>query len=927
MSRLSEDHSVVSENEDLMFGSSRPWWLRHRWLRCLNYLALVTADEGYSKWRRSRVSRRKYLKMLDKLNKDYSPEKFSIKKLIGREKELDLLLDAFRLHVLRHPKVLKWFGREDLPKAICITGESGAGKTFIAMVSMRQMIMEANRSGVQVSPIVIRGSDVYSEFYGKSTKLLAGILKKAGSTPSVVYIDEFQSFGRKVRGETSAEMEDTRVQDELNRWLDTILGNDSRTLVILATNAYETIREDIRRRLVRVNLDAGMTREMLLAIVEANLDRHGWTYVSSEQVLKTLERHAAIRRKGSVTPNDVSTAFKEVKRRKEAPLRDRVRGGGPFETSIEPKYVVSLDDFEAAASVMKFYTDQQKSQQVTDAVCVEKPDRKRNDIGGLHDIKNKLLNQVALALNPNMEKLGQRANNRFMLLGPPGTGKTLLALVAAAENDVCFIRVRGGELMSGASFQGEPEKRINDLFALARQKAPCILFLDESDAVFWGGDPTSNKILAQVKAELSDLEPRDRVVIMAASNKEQLIDQATRDRFEPNVYYVHPPLNDSDWKEVVDIHLRACKQYLDSEVQGSKVTSLLRRQRAMSPRGVGETISEAHRLWASELSAAWELQKSRRTGDHSKIEETIAKYGEDLARLCNNLGIKSSEYLDLDGQTIAPETYKIRPSHFVTAIENLESIEDRNRREAEEALICNNPPSGVSHGLYATDRGDGGILAIQCVVRPATAGDNHISVTGQATSAVLGQASIPDSSVAQSAENVVEAVASWLWDKCGVNLADYHAHFQIRSLLEGAPGQGVSGPSAGFAMFAALVSELSKVPIEGSKVMTGTIGVKLDVGPAGGLGGPGRDSGKIVGILKTQKIRVTDLFLPEMNYKSASDEMQMLRDEGLVVHSMTRADLTSCQLLGLSENDLLTKIKQRFGTGRCEEAALTAKLI
>jgi hypothetical protein len=78
---LSEDHSVVSENEDLMFGSSRPWWLRHRWLRCLNYLALVTADEEYSKWRRSRVLRRKYLKMLDKLNKDYSPEKFSIKKL------------------------------------------------------------------------------------------------------------------------------------------------------------------------------------------------------------------------------------------------------------------------------------------------------------------------------------------------------------------------------------------------------------------------------------------------------------------------------------------------------------------------------------------------------------------------------------------------------------------------------------------------------------------------------------------------------------------------------------------------------------------------------------------------------------------------------------------------------------------------------
>ena len=887
------------------------------------------ADENYAKWKKSRVSRRRYLKILDKLNKDYAPERFSIKKLIGREKELNLLLDAFRFHVLRHPTFLKWFGKEDLPKAICITGESGVGKTFMAMVGLRQMILEANRSGLQVSPIVIRGSDVYSEFYGKSSKQLAGILKQATTTPSVVYIDEFQSFGRKVRGETSAEMEDTRVQDELNRWLDTVLSNDSRTLVIMATNAYETTREDIRRRLVRVNLDAGMTRDMLLAIVQANLEKHGWTQVSSEQVLKTLERHVAIRRRGSVTPNDVTTVFKEVKRRKEESLRNSTRDGGPFslKKSDKPLYEVFLEDFDSAASVMKFYSDQQKSQQVTDAVCVEKPDRKRSDIGGLHDIKNKLLNQIALALNPNMDKLGHRANNRFMLLGPPGTGKTLLALVAAAENDVCFIRVRGGELMSGASYLGEPEKRISDLFALARQKAPCILFLDEADAIFWGADPASNKILAQVKAELSDMESRDRIVIMAASNKEQFIDQATRDRFEPNIYYIHPPLNDLDWKEVVDIHLRLCEEYLGDKVEGSKITSLLRRQRAMSPRGVAETIAEAHRLWASELSAAWELEKARKTRNSDEVQETLAKYGEDLKRLCNTLGISSLESLEFNGASLTPETYKIHLSHFVTAIENLESLEDKNRREAEEALICTNPPAGVSHGLYTTERGDGGILAIQCAVRPVISGENHISVTGQATSAILGQISVADCSVVQSAENAVEAAASWLWERSRLNLAAYHVHFQIRSLLEGAPGQGVSGPSAGFAMFAALISELSKAPIPGSKVMTGTIGVKLDIGPVGGLGGSGRESGKLVGILKTQKVRVTDLFLPEANYRSSSDEMQMLRDEGLVIHSMAKVDAAVCELLNLDESELLRRVRDRFEANRYEGATLTARLV
>ena len=196
--------------------------------------------------------------------------------LIGRDKEYNLLLDSFRLHVLHHPMLKKWFDRDELPKAICLTGESGTGKTFLTMVSMKQMLLEANRNGLLVSPIVIKGSDVFSEYYGRSTKQIGRLLEKATSTPSVVYIDEFQSFGKKVRGETGTEIEDTRVQDEINRWLDKILSNDARTMVIVATNSYEQTREDIRRRLSRVDLDSGITRDMLLAIVRDKLASEGW---------------------------------------------------------------------------------------------------------------------------------------------------------------------------------------------------------------------------------------------------------------------------------------------------------------------------------------------------------------------------------------------------------------------------------------------------------------------------------------------------------------------------------------------------------------------------------------------------------------------------------------------------------------------------
>ena len=302
---------IPGENESTAGGE---WWRKHTALRWVNYLALRFVDKDFVKWRKSKISPRRFRKIQQQLDRLYPPNKYSARGLIGRDKEYNLLLDSFRLHVLRHPMLKKWFERDELPKAICLTGESGTGKTFLTMVSMKQMLLEANRNGLLVSPIVIKGSDVFSEYYGRSTKQIGRLLEKATSTPSVVYIDEFQSFGKKVRGETGTEIEDTRVQDEINRWLDKILSNDARTMVIVATNSYEQTREDIRRRLSRVDLDSGITREMLLAIVRDKLASEDWRGISAEGILEILEREAALRRYGSITPNDVLSVFREVKR-------------------------------------------------------------------------------------------------------------------------------------------------------------------------------------------------------------------------------------------------------------------------------------------------------------------------------------------------------------------------------------------------------------------------------------------------------------------------------------------------------------------------------------------------------------------------------------------------------------------------------------
>lgn len=891
--------------------ADKEWWRKHNAFRWVNYVALRLVDKDFLKWRKSRISPRRFRKIQQRLDRLYPPSKYSTQRLIGREKEYNLLLDSFRLHVLRHPMLKKWFDRDELPKAICLTGESGTGKTFLTMVSMKQMLLEAHRNGLLISPIIIKGSDVFSEYYGRSTKQIGRLLENASSAPSVVYIDEFQSFGKKVRGDTGTELEDTRVQDEINRWLDKILSNESRTLVIVATNSYEQTREDIRRRLTRVDLDSGVTREMLLAIVTDELAREGWRGISAEEILEVLEREAALRRYGSITPNDVLSVFKEVKRAKEVPLLETIRRSMPRPLSAwtKPVYKVGLEDFAQAAHSMKFYVEREKSREVMDAVYIVTPKVTRDDIGGLYDVKDKVLNHISLAFNRRMSELGYASNCRFLLFGPPGTGKTLLALVAAAESKVAFIKVRGGELMSGATYIGEPEKRIKDLFALARQRSPCILFLDEADAVFWGADPAGNKILAQVKAELSEIKPDEGIVVIAASNKENLIDQATKDRFEPNIFYIHSPLSDREWNEVVDIHLRKFRRYLHPEIDAGKITRLLRMQRILSPRAAAETISEAQRLWASELSAVTELNSTR---DESHTTSIKRRYEADLRRLEDVLAISRTERHPLSIEKLDETCYPIRLYHFEKAIQALESSQERQRRQLEDSLIPATPTVGVSYGLYATDEGTGGIITVECSVRPIVPGEPKVSVTGNSTSAVVGQSVVSDESVVQSAQNAAEAVLSWLWASWGMDLSRLHVHFQMRSILEGNPGSGVSGPSAGLAMVLALLSELSGLTIAPSVVATGTIGVKLDVGPVGGLGGYGAQTGKIVGILKSR--RVGNLILPFANFESAFDEMSILAEEGIILHPVRTLEECQKTAFGVDEGAIIERIRERFET-------------
>ena len=248
-----------------------------------------------------------------------------------------------------------------------------------------------------------------------------------------------------------------------------------------------------------------------------------------------------------------------------------------------------------------------------------------------------------------------------------------------------------------------------------------------------------------------------------------------------------------------------------------------------------------------------------------KFRRSKRRYGNDLQRVEDVLVISRDEGQLLEIEQLDETCYPIRLYHFEKAIQALESGQEQQLRKLEGSLIPVTPTVGASYGLYATDEGTGGIITVECSVRPMVPGEDKVSVTGNSTSALVGQSVVSDESVAQSAQNATEAVLSWLWISCGLDLSRLHVHFQMRSLLEGSPGSGVSGPSAGLAMALSLVSELSSLAIAPSAVVTGTIGVKLDVGPVGGLGGYGTQTGKIVGILKSR--RVSDLILPAGEFR------------------------------------------------------------
>jgi len=454
--------------------------------------------------------------------KDGDVPSISYEDVGGIKNEVSRLREMIELP-LRHPELFKRLGVE-APKGVLLHGPPGTGKTLLA----KAVAHETNANFYTIG-----GPEIMSKFYGESEERLREIFKKAEeNAPAIIFIDEIDSIAPK-REEVSGEVE-RRVVAQLLSLMDG-MSTRGKVVVIGATNRINAIDPALRRpgrfdREIEIGVPDKEGRLEILQIhtrgmpLEKDVDlgiiasmSHG--FVGAD--LQAVAKEGGIRALRRVLPEiDLNTEN--------------------IPSDILKKIVVKMDDF---LSVIK-----EIEPSALREVFVEIPDVKWEDIGGLGDVKQELQEAVEWPLKYHGLFVHTDATppKGILLYGPPGTGKTLMAKAAAHESEANFISIKGPELLS--KWVGESEKGVREIFRKARQASPCIVFFDEIDAIAptrgaLGSDShVTERVISQLLTELDGLEVLSDVIIIAATNRPDIIDAALLrpGRFD-RLLYVPPP--------------------------------------------------------------------------------------------------------------------------------------------------------------------------------------------------------------------------------------------------------------------------------------------------------------------------------------------------------------------------------------------------
>ena len=455
---------------------------------------------------------------------------------------------------LRHPEIFERIGIE-APKGVLLYGPPGTGKTLLA----KAVANETNANFYSIG-----GPEIMSKFYGESEERLRDTFKQAEeNAPSIIFIDEIDSIAPK-REEVSGDVE-KRIVSQLLTLMDGLVAR-GKVVVIGATNRPNAIDPALRRpgrfdREIEIGIPNRDGRYDILQI-----HTRGMPLVDDIN----LEQFARITH-GFVGANLESLSKEAAMRalRRELPKINMEQSKIPIE--VLNKIKITDDDFENALK------DIQPS--AMREIQIQRPNVHWEDIGGLSDIKDELAEVVEWPLKyPDLFSEGDAKPPKGLLLyGHPGTGKTLIAKAVATTSESNFISIKGPELLS--KWVGESEKGVREVFRKARQAAPCIIFFDEIDSIAPRRNTSSatdshvtERMVSQLLTEIDGLEDLKGVVIIGATNRPDIIDEALLrpGRFDR---IIDVPLPDKDARrQILLIHTK--KKPLDSTWDINKLIEL-----------------------------------------------------------------------------------------------------------------------------------------------------------------------------------------------------------------------------------------------------------------------------------------------------------------------------------------------------------------
>jgi len=437
---------------------------------------------------------------------DASVPRITYDELGGLKNEILKIREMVELP-MRHPELFDKIGVE-APKGVLLYGPPGTGKTLLA----KAVAGETNAHFISLS-----GPEIMGKYYGESEEKLREIFTQAEeNSPSIIFIDEIDSIAPK-RDEVSGDVE-KRIVAQLLTLMDGMKSR-GKVVVIAATNRPDSIDPALRRpgrfdREIEIGIPDDKERFEILSIhtrgmpIDEKVDleqisksTHG--FVGAD--LEALSKEAAMRSLRRILP-EIDLDEEKVS------------------SEILQKIQITSEDFRDALKEVR--------PSALREVQVQIPDVSWDDVGGLDQLKEELCEAIEwpIKYKEAFDYVNVETPKGILLYGKPGTGKTLIAKAVAKMTESNFISIKGPELLS--KWVGESEKGIREIFRKARQVAPCIIFFDEIDALVprrgsgSSGSHVSENVVSQILTEIDGLEELHNVLIIGATNRLDIVDEA-----------------------------------------------------------------------------------------------------------------------------------------------------------------------------------------------------------------------------------------------------------------------------------------------------------------------------------------------------------------------------------------------------------------